>query len=140
LEYQDAKRALKAIYDHSDSSTDEHRKMLHVMYGGSWDITSWCIVKTLRQAVAAVAPKPKPTPHHKCMETLINFDAFDCPKNMAAAGQLPLFISLTITNIRLYHVLVDGGVALNLISLTAFENCIYICLGSLFHTRSLEWV
>jgi hypothetical protein len=37
LEFQDAKRALKVIYGHSDSdsSTDEHHKQLHVMYGGS---------------------------------------------------------------------------------------------------------
>jgi hypothetical protein len=42
MEFQDTKRVLRAVYDHSDSdsSTDEHRKMLHVMYGGSWDITS----------------------------------------------------------------------------------------------------
>jgi hypothetical protein len=35
MDYQDAKRALKALYDHSSSntSTDEHRKVLHVMYG-----------------------------------------------------------------------------------------------------------
>jgi hypothetical protein len=33
---------LKAIYGHSDcnSSSDERRKILHVMYVGSWDIAS----------------------------------------------------------------------------------------------------
>jgi hypothetical protein len=40
---------------------------------------------------------------------------------MLGAGQLPLVISPTIANIRLYHVLVDGRVALNLISLAAFH-------------------
>jgi hypothetical protein len=37
MEFKNAKGALKAVYGHSesDSSTDEHRKMLHVMYGGS---------------------------------------------------------------------------------------------------------
>jgi hypothetical protein len=37
MEFQDAKRALKAFYGHtnSDSSTDDHRKQLYVMYGGS---------------------------------------------------------------------------------------------------------
>jgi hypothetical protein len=49
------------------------------------------------------------TPHHKCMETSIGFDSSYCPKNMVGAGQLPLLISLTIANVRLYHVLVDGG-------------------------------
>jgi hypothetical protein len=47
--------------------------------------------------------------------------ASNCPKNMAGAGQLPLIISPTIANIKLYHVLVDGGAALNLISLIAFQ-------------------
>jgi hypothetical protein len=39
---------------------------------------------------------------------------------MSGAGQLMLVISLTIANIRLYDILIDGGVALNLISLAAF--------------------
>jgi hypothetical protein len=49
MEFQDAKRALKAVYGHSDSesSDNEHRKALHIMFSGSWDITSRCIVKTL---------------------------------------------------------------------------------------------
>jgi hypothetical protein len=43
------------------------------------------------------------------------------PKNMVSARQLLLLISPTIANIRLYHILVDGGAALNLISLAAFK-------------------
>jgi hypothetical protein len=37
MEFQDAKRALKAVYGHSDSesSDNEHCKMLHIMFGGS---------------------------------------------------------------------------------------------------------
>jgi hypothetical protein len=37
MEFQDAKKALKAVYGHSnsESSDNEHRKMLHVMFGGS---------------------------------------------------------------------------------------------------------
>jgi hypothetical protein len=50
MEFQNASRALKIVYDHSDSesSDNECRKALHVMVGGSWDITSRRIVKTLR--------------------------------------------------------------------------------------------
>jgi hypothetical protein len=59
--------------------------------------------------------------HHKWMETAIKFDASDCPRSMAGAGQLPLIVSPTIANIKLYHVLIDGGVALNLIGLAAFK-------------------
>jgi hypothetical protein len=37
IEFQDARRALKAICGHSDteSSDNEHCKVLHVMFGGS---------------------------------------------------------------------------------------------------------
>jgi hypothetical protein len=48
MEFQNDKRALKAVYGHSDpdsSSGDEHRKQLHVMYGDSWDNTSKRVVK-----------------------------------------------------------------------------------------------
>jgi hypothetical protein len=77
MSFQDAKRALKAIYGHSDpdSSTDEHRKQLHIMYDGSWDITSRHIVKTLHGAVAVAMPAPRAAPHHKWMEMSIGFDA-----------------------------------------------------------------
>jgi hypothetical protein len=40
---------------------------------------------------------------------------------MAGAVQLPLVISPTIANVWLYHTLIDGGAALNLISLAAFQ-------------------
>jgi hypothetical protein len=55
------------------------------------------------------------------MEMLIGFAASDCPKNMAAAGQLPLVISPMIANIKLYHILIDSGAAPNLISMAAFQ-------------------
>jgi hypothetical protein len=114
---------LKAIYDHFDfdSSADECHKQLHVMYGGSWDMTSRHVIKMLHRTVAAVAPVPRAAPHHKWMEMSIGFNTSDCPKNMAGAGELPLVVSPTITNVRLYHVLINGGVALNLISLAAFQ-------------------
>jgi hypothetical protein len=87
---QDAKRALKVVYGISDSesSDNEHRKALHVMFGGSWDITSRRIVKTLHREIAVAAPAPRIVPHHKWKETPIRFDATDCPKSMAGAGQL----------------------------------------------------
>jgi hypothetical protein len=112
MEFQDARRALKAISGHSDSesSSNERRKALHVMFEGSWDITSRCIVKTLHREIEATAPSPKAAPHRKLVETLIGFDAFDCSKSMAGAGQLSLLISPTIANVKLYHVLIDGGV------------------------------
>jgi hypothetical protein len=49
IEFQDARRALKAVCGHSDSksSDNEHCMALHVMFGGSRDITSMRIIKTL---------------------------------------------------------------------------------------------
>jgi hypothetical protein len=39
---------MKSVYGHSDSesSDNERRKTLHVMFGDSWDITSQRVVKT----------------------------------------------------------------------------------------------
>jgi hypothetical protein len=123
LGFQKAKGDLRAIYDHSDSesSDNDRRKLLYVMFRGFWDITSRRIVKNLRREVAAAAPALKATPHHRWMKISISFDASDCPKSMAGAGYLPLLISLTIVNIKLYHILIDSGAALNLISLAAFK-------------------
>jgi hypothetical protein len=90
------------------------------MYGGSWDITSRHVIRMLHRVVAAAAPAPRAAPHHKWMETSIGFDTSDYPKKMARVRQLLLIVSLTITNIRLYHVLIDGRAALNLINLAAF--------------------
>jgi hypothetical protein len=91
------------------------------MFGGSWDITSHHIVQNLHREVAAAAPAPKVELHHKWKETSISFDASDCPESMAGAGHLPLLVSPTIVNIKLYHILIDSGAALNLISLAAFK-------------------
>jgi hypothetical protein len=70
LGFQKAKMDLKAVYSHSnsESSDNEHRKMLYIMFRGSWDITSYRIIKNLRREVAAAAPAPKAMAHHKWME------------------------------------------------------------------------
>jgi hypothetical protein len=55
MEFQDAKRAMKAVYGHSnsESSDNECHKVLHIMFGGSWDIMSQRIVNTLCLEVVA---------------------------------------------------------------------------------------
>jgi hypothetical protein len=73
---------------------------------------------------------PKAAPHRKWVKTPIGFDSSDCPTSMASAWQLPLLVSPTISNINLYHVLIDGGAALNLISLAAFKK-LQIPMGKL---------
>jgi hypothetical protein len=82
---------------------------------------SWRVIKTLCQDVTVAAPTPRAVPHCKWMEMSISFYASDCPKRMAGTEQPPMIISPTITNIKLYHVLIDGGAALNLINLAAFK-------------------
>jgi hypothetical protein len=55
------------------------------------------------------------------MEMPISFDASDCPKSMVGVGQLPLLVSPTMASIKLYHIIIDGGAALNLIRLATFK-------------------
>jgi hypothetical protein len=127
MEFQDAKRAQKAIYGHSDSESgdNEHRKMLHIMFGGSWAITSRRVVKTVQREIAAVAPAPKAAPHRKWVETPIGFDTSDCPKSMAGVVQLPLLVSPTISKIKLYHILIDGVWPLISSTLRPSRSCRY---------------
>jgi hypothetical protein len=58
---------------------------------------------------------------------------------MAGAGQLPLLVSPTISNVKLYHVVIDGGAALNLISLAAFKK-MQIPIGKLQPSRTFSGV
>jgi hypothetical protein len=51
----------------------------------------------------------------------ISFGASDCPENMVGAGILPLITAPVIANIKLHHVLIDGGVGLSIISHVAFK-------------------
>jgi hypothetical protein len=53
---------------------------------------------------------------------------------MAGAGQLLLLVSPTIANVKLYHTLIEGGAALNLISLPAFKK-VQILMGKLQLSR-----
>jgi hypothetical protein len=141
MEFRDAKRALKALYGHSNSksSDNECRKTLHVMFGGSWAITSTRVFKTLSREIAAAAPALKAALHCKWVKTPIRFNAFDCSKSMAGTGQLSLLVSPTISNIKLYHVLIDRGAALNLISLAAFKK-LQIPMGKLQPSRPFSGV
>ena len=115
---------MKGVYSHddTDSGEDERRKKLYVMYGESWELVSRRDVKTLRREVLSVKPGvPKAAPHHRWRNTTISFRPSDCPENMAEAGVLPLVTAPVIANIRLYHVLIDGGAGLNVISYAAFK-------------------
>jgi hypothetical protein len=92
------------------------------MYGGTWELTSRRNVKSLRREVLLAIPGvPKAAPYQRWRSTTISFGASDCPKNMAGAGVLPLITAPIIANMRLHHVLIDGGANLNVISHAAFK-------------------
>jgi hypothetical protein len=124
LEYQSPEGVLKDVFT-GDSDSDgesDRRKMLYVMYGGSWELTSRRNVKSLRREVlSATIGVPKAAPHQRWRSTTMSFGASDCPDNMAGAGILPLITAPVIANMRLHHVLIDGGAGLNVISHAAFK-------------------
>jgi hypothetical protein len=124
LGYQTPEQVLKDIVTgDSDSGDDDDRlKKLYVMYGGSWELTSCRNVKSLRREVLSATPGvPKAAPHQRWQSTTISFGASDYPENMAGVGILPLITAPVIANMRLHHVLIDGGAGLNVISHAAFK-------------------
>jgi hypothetical protein len=97
--------------------------MLYVMYGGSSELVSRRDVKTLQREVLSVKPgMPKAAPHQRWKSTTISFGPSDCPENMAGAGVLAFITAPTIANVRLHHVLIDGGAGLSVISYAAFKH------------------
>jgi hypothetical protein len=124
LEYQSPEGVLKDVFTRDSDSGDDndHRKTLYVMYGGSWELTSRRNVKSLRREVLSVVLGVlKAAPYQRWMSTTISFGASNCPENMAGASILPLITAPVITNIKLHHVLIDGGARLNVISHAAFR-------------------
>jgi hypothetical protein len=124
LGYQTPKKDLKGLYHQSDSEfrDDECCKKLYVMYGSSSELVSWRDIRTLRREVFSVKlGAPKVAPHQWWRSTTISFEPSDCPENMAGAGVLPLVTAPTVANIKLHHMLIDGGAGLNVISYAAFK-------------------
>jgi hypothetical protein len=123
LRYQAPEQVLKDILTgYSDSGDDnDRRKKLYVMYGGSWELTSRRNVKSLRREVlSATLGVPKAAPISGGRAPLYP-SASDCPENMAGAGILPLIAAPVSANMKLHHVLIDGGVGLNVISHAALQ-------------------
>jgi hypothetical protein len=121
---QTPKKDLKGLFHQSDSDSGGHerRKKLYVMYGGSSELISRRDVKTLRWEVFSVRPSaPKAAPHQRWRSTTISFGPSDCSENMEGSGVLPLVTAPTIANIKLHHVLIDGGTGLSVISYAVFK-------------------
>jgi hypothetical protein len=124
LDYQSPEGDLKDVFTgDSDTGDDNDRcKKLYIMYGGSWELISHRSVKSLRwEVLSAVPGVPKAAPHQRWRGTTISFGASDWPDNMAGAGVLPLITAPVVANMRLHHVLIDGGADLNVISHAAFR-------------------
>jgi hypothetical protein len=124
LRYQSPEGVLKDVFtrDSDSGGESDHRKKLYVMYGRSWELASRRNVKSLRQEVLSATPGAlKAAPHQRWRSTTISFRASDCPANMAGVGILSLITAPIIANMRLHHVLIDGGVGLNVISHAAFK-------------------
>jgi hypothetical protein len=124
LGYQAPEQVLKDILTGDSDSGDDNdcRKKLYVMYGESWELISRRNVKSLRREVLSATPGVlKAAPHQRWRSTTISFRASDCPKNMAGVGILPLITAPVIANMKLHHVLIDGGAGLNVISHAAFK-------------------
>jgi hypothetical protein len=124
LRYQASEQVLKEILTGDSNSGDDNdrRKKLYVMYGRSWEFTSRRNVKSLRREVLSpTLGVPKVAPHQRWQSTTISFGASDCPENMAGAGILPLITAPVSANMKLHHVLIDGGAGLNVISHVAFK-------------------
>jgi hypothetical protein len=104
-----------------DSNDDDHHKKLYLLYGGSWELTSWRDVKSLRREVLSATLRAlKAAPHQRWRSTTISFGASDRPDNMEGVGMLSLIIALVIANMRLYHMKIDEGADLNIISYVVF--------------------
>jgi hypothetical protein len=124
LSYQSPEGCLKDVFTRDSDSSDDgnRRKKLYVMCGRSWELTSRRSVKFLRREVLSVVlGVPKTAPHQRWRGTTISFGASDYPDNMAGAGVLPLITAPVVANMRLHHVLIDGGADLNVISHAAFR-------------------
>jgi hypothetical protein len=124
LGYQSPEGDLKDVFTgDSDSSDDGDRcKKLYVMYSRSWELIYRRSVNSLRREVLSAVPGvPKAAPHQWWRGTTISFGASDCPDNMAGAGILPLITAPVVANMRLHHVLIDGGASLNVISHAIFR-------------------
>src|SRR5581483_10329296 len=115
------------------------QRTVNVIFGGSGGPSSRREVKTLRREVLSVVPRPQSSGPLKWAKTPIMFDSTDCPGSMAGAGQLPLIVSPTIANVRVRHVLIDGGAGLNILSLHAFL-ALQIPLNRLAPTRPFSGV
>jgi hypothetical protein len=124
LGYHSPEQVLKDILtgDSDSGDNNDRRKKLYVMYGGSWELTSRRNVKSLRHEVLSTIPGvSKAAPHQRWWSTTISFGASDYPENMVGAGILPLITAPVIANMKLHHVLIDGGARLNVISHAVFK-------------------
>ncbi len=78
---------------------------------GAWAHTSRRGFKAMRRERLAIVPTHEATRKARWSEVKLTFDQSDHPPVLARGGKLTLVVSLTIHNVRMKRVLVDGGAA-----------------------------
>jgi hypothetical protein len=119
LGYQSPERNLKDIFakETDSGNDDDHRKKLYVMYGGSWELVSRRSVKTLRREVLSA---------QSCSTTMMEehhhlFRGTRLPRQHGRGRRTTAHHRPIVANMRLHHVLINGGAGLNIISHAAFR-------------------
>jgi hypothetical protein len=92
-----------------------------IVFGGASAPPSWRRAKLLWREVYAASPASASSQLLKWSSTPITFDWNDHLDNTAGVSILPVVVTLTICNLRVGRVLVDGGAGLNLFSLEVFH-------------------
>jgi hypothetical protein len=75
----------------------------------------------MKRELLAAVPTHEATRRARWSEVKLTFDQTDHPPVVSRGGQLALVVSQTICNVKMKRVLINGGVALNIISPAAFD-------------------
>nr|CAD41940.2 OSJNBa0070M12.17 [Oryza sativa Japonica Group] len=89
--------------------------------GGACAHASRRSLKAMKRELLAAAPTHEATRRARWSEVALTFDQTDHPPCVARGGQIAMVVSPTVCNVKLGHVLIDGGAALNILSPAAFD-------------------
>nr|ABA94156.1 retrotransposon protein, putative, unclassified [Oryza sativa Japonica Group] len=89
--------------------------------GGACAHVSRRSLKAMKRELLAAAPTHEATRRARWSEVALTFDQTDHLPCVARGGQIAMVVSLTVCNVKLGRVLIDGGAALNILSPAAFD-------------------
>jgi len=96
------------------------KRVIAVIHSNVGSTLSRQALKVLSRQVNAATALPESRCPLKWVNTPLTFGPGDLPQNMAGAGELPAHGLPNNRNACIKHVLVDGGVGLNVLSVWAF--------------------